>query len=185
MIVLLDCDGVLADFVEGLCSELASRGFQRRPEEILHWDLSLSLELEELRAAHDIMSTPGFCHSLSWYRGAREFVSRLPAEVHVLTAPFRNGATWMHERMSWLAGSVAADRVHFVAGKYKHLVRGNVLVEDHPQNAVEWLDAHPSGVAVLIDRPWNRPGAAEWTLHRRMYRAESFERALEIVEGLT
>lgn len=184
MIVLTDVDGVLADFCGGLCAELQSRGFGRSPEEIKHWDLSLSLTAAELRATHDIMSSPGFCHGLAWYEGAREFLGGLPGQVHAVTAPFRNGPTWMHERMTWLSSTIPADRVHFVSGKFKHLVRGDVLIEDHPENAAAWLQAHPHGVAILVDRPWNRPGSAEWTLHQRMYRAESFERALQIVEGL-
>lgn len=186
MIVLTDCDGVLADFVGGICVELAARGFRRTPQEIKHWDLSLSLLPEELRATHEIMSSPGFCHGIEWYAGAREFLRDLArlGEVHAVTAPFRNGATWMHERMGWLSSAIPVDRVHFVSGKYKHLVRGHVLIEDHPKTAHDWCEANPDGVAILIDRPWNRPGASEWHLHSRMYRAENFERALDIVEGL-
>lgn len=187
MIIMSDCDGVLADFVGGLCSELAARGFSRTAEEFKHWDLSLTLSPEELRAMHDIMSAPGFCHSLPWYEGARKFLSELAllGEAHALTAPFRNGASWMHERMSWLSSELPVDRVHFVSGKYKHLVRAHVLIEDHPKTGHDWCEANPDGVAILIDRPWNRAGASEWHAHRNMYRAESFERALQIVEGLS
>jgi 5'(3')-deoxyribonucleotidase len=186
MIVLTDVDGVLADFVGGLCSALELRGFPRSPASIQHWDLSLSLSPEELREAHDAMSTPGFCYGLSWSEGARFFLHRLEglAEVHAVTAPFRNGATWMQERMSWLSTDIHVERVHFVNGKYKHLVRGDVLIEDHPETAYAWCEAHPNGVALLLDQPWNRPGSAEWRAHRNMYRVESFARALEIVEGL-
>lgn len=186
MIILSDCDGVLSDFVGGLCTELALRGFSRTPESIQHWDLALSLGPEELRAAHDVMSSPGFCHGLAWYEGAKELLRGLGGvgDVHAVTAPFRNGATWMQERMAWLSSAIAVDRVHFVSGKYKHLMRGNVLLEDHPKTAHDWCEHNPDGVAILIDRPWNRAGAQEWHAHRNMYRAESFARALEIVEGL-
>ncbi len=186
MIVLTDVDGVLADFVGGLCTALALRGFLRTPSSIQHWDLSLSLGPEELRAAHDAMSSPGFCYGLAWHEGARRFLHELHglAEVHALTAPFRNGSTWIQERMSWLAGDIHAERVHFVSGKYKHLVRGDVLLEDHPETAYAWCEAHPNGVALLIDQPWNRPGSKEWHVHRNLYRVESFNRALEIVEGM-
>lgn len=184
MIILSDCDGVLADLVGGLCSELALRGFRRSPESVRHWDLSLSLAPEELRIAHEAMSAPGFCFGLQWYEGAKDFLRRLPGEVHAVTAPFRNGATWMHERMSWLSSTVPADRIHFVSGKYKHFVRGDVLIEDHPETAHDWCESNPGGVAILLDQPWNRPGAKEWHAHRNMYRAESFDRALEIVEAL-
>lgn len=183
MIILADVDGVFADFVSALCSELGHRGFSRTPDSVLHWDLSACLSAEELRAALEIMSTPGFCHGITWYEGAREFAAALAGmgEVHAVTAPFRSGATWISERMGWLSGVLHAERVHFVHGKYKHMVRGDVLIEDHPGNAAAWLDSHPRGLAILIDRPWNAPGAREYWPHTRMLRAHSFGEALELV----
>lgn len=183
MIILTDCDGVLADLVGALCSELAGRGFNRTPDDVKHFDFSLSFTEDEMRAVHEIMRTPGFVHALDWYEGARAFLRELAREgdVHAVTAPFRDAASWMHERLAWLASEVQGDRVHFVAGKYKHLVRGDVLIEDHPTTASDWCTSNPNGVAVLIDRPWNRPGSNEWRLHANMYRAGSFDDALRIV----
>lgn len=187
MIVLTDCDGVIADFVGGLCRELALRGFVRTPEQIRHWDLRESLPPEEARAAHEIMAAPGFCHALEWYEGAREFLRAAHelAEVHAVTAPYRASPSWMHERLTWLSAAVVPERVHFVSGKHKHLVRGDVLIEDHPQTAYAWADAHPRGLAILIDRPWNSPQAKEFWPHSRMVRVRSFEEALETVKELT
>ncbi len=178
-----DVDGVLADFIGGLCGELCARGVQKTPDNIKHWDLGLSLSESEMRHVHEIMCAPGFVHSLEWYEGAKDFVRELAREgdVHAVTAPFRSSPSWMHERLGWLTSEIAGDRVHFVSGKYKHLMRGDVLVEDHPKTAHDWCEANPSGIAVLIDRPWNRPGAHEWHMHSRMYRVRSFEEALQAI----
>lgn len=183
MIILKDVDGVLADFVGGLCLELRARGFDRKPEDVKHWDLSLSFSEAEMRAAHDIMCTPSFVHGLDWYEGAREFVRelRLEGEVHAVTAPFRSSASWMYERLCWLSSEIPGERIHFVSGKYKSLVRGDVLVEDHPKTAHDWCEANPQGIAVLIDRPWNSPSAAEWHMHSRMYRVRSYDEALQAI----
>lgn len=184
MRVLLDCDGVLADLVGRLCEELALRGFKKTPEDVKHVQLALSYSAEEMRASHEIMSAPGFCHGLAWYEGAREFVRDLTKhnfETHVVTAPFKTSPTWMNERLAWLAPEVPSERVHFVAGKYKHLFRGDVLVEDHPTTAHDWLEANPKCIALLIDRPWNRPGAEEWRPHRHMYRVKSFAEAEQVI----
>ncbi len=184
MIILTDVDGVLADFVGGICLELAARGHDKSPGDVEHWDLAESFTPEELRASLEIMGQPGFCHSLEWYEGARKFVLELTGigEVHAVTAPFRNGACWMHERMGWLSGAIANDRVHFVSGKYKHLVRGDVLIEDHPKNAHDWLESNPKGIAVLVDRPWNSPAAKEFWPHSRMFRVRSFDEALQVLK---
>lgn len=183
MIILTDVDGVLADLVADVCAGLAARGHRRTPEEVTHFDFALSFSAEEMRHVHEIMSAPFFCYGLPWYEGAREFVRDLQGqgEVHAVTAPFRSSPSWMHERVQWLAPAVPAERVHFVGGQYKHLVRGDVLIEDHPGNAAAWCDAHPSGVAILLDRPWNRPTAKEFWPHSRMFRARSYAEALQIL----
>lgn len=183
MIIHTDVDGVLADFVGGLCIELGARGFRRAPDDVRHWELAKSFSDEELRAAHEIMASPGFCHALEWYEGARDFLRALrgEGEVHAVTAPFRSSSSWMHERYGWLSSEVQGDRVHFVSGKYKHLLRGDVLVEDHPGTARAWCEVNESGVAILIDRPWNRPGADEFWPHSRMFRAQSYGEALHLL----
>ncbi len=109
MIILTDVDGVLADFVGGLCLELAGRGYDKSPEDVHHWDLSESFSPDEMRNTLEIMGAPGFCHTLEWYAGAREFLRDLAAlgQVHAVTAPFLNGPSWMHERHSWLSRTTA------------------------------------------------------------------------------
>lgn len=186
MRVLLDVDGVLADFVGGLCRDLTARGFPRTPDDIRHWELRDTLPANELRECHEIMATPGFCHGLPWYEGARDFVRtvRDEHELHILTAPFDGSETWMRERVAWLANDVPRDRVHFMSGKWKHLVAGDVLVEDHPLNAAAWLDANPRGIAALVDRPWNKPASNQWAWHSRMYRVANFEDALRVVRNV-
>lgn len=184
--ILLDCDGVVADFIGGVCAGLKARGFERTPEDVKHWALEHSFTEEETRATYELMKEPGFCHELEWYEGARDFLRDLlrEGEVHVVTAPFRDGTSWMNERLAWLSSEMpgaAGDRVHFIQGKHKHIVRGDVLIEDHPMTAHDWLVANPDGIAILIDRPWNRPGAAEWHAHARMYRVRSFDEALRVV----
>ncbi len=182
--ILCDADGVFVDFIGGLCKQLQLRGFARTPDEIKSWALEESLTPAETRECMHIMSAPGFCHSLEWYEGAFAFFQALKAEgdLFVITAPFDGSETWERERKAWLESYIARKRVLPISGEFKHLVRGDVLIEDHPGTACEWLQANPSGVAVLIDRPWNGPGAKEWSMHGRMYRARSFVEALAIVK---
>lgn len=183
MRILADCDGVFADFIGGVCAGLKAYGYNRTPDDIKHWALEASLPDEECRVTYQLMKEPGFCHRLEWYEGAREFMRQLvrEGETHVVTAPFRDGSHWMNERIAWLASEMPGDRVHFVQGKWKHLLRGNVLVEDHPKTAHDWLLANPGGIALLIDRPWNQPSANEYQAHMSMYRVRSFEEALRII----
>jgi 5'(3')-deoxyribonucleotidase len=181
--ILIDVDGVLLDFVGALCTQLKARGFDYSPSDIVHWELRESLSIEATRTAFQIMAEPGFCHAIPWYEGASEFFQALQreGEAHVVTAP-ASGPSWMHERKNALtSGGFPWDRVHFVSGKWKYLIQGDVLIEDHPANAVAWLDANPGGIAVLIDRPWNQPSAREFASHHWLYRAKDYGHALRIV----
>jgi 5'(3')-deoxyribonucleotidase len=163
--------------------QLNARGFSRAPTDVKHWDLRESLSAEESRETLRIMGEPGFCHEIPSYAGARDFLSSLAAEneVHILTAPF-DSPSWIPERKAAMAAmSFPTDRVHFIPGKWKHIVSGDVLVEDHPGTAAMWLDHNPRGVALLIDRPWNQPSAKEWAGRARMYRVKSYQDALTTI----
>lgn len=181
MIILSDVDGVFADLVEGLCVELRASGFDRTPEHFKHYDLAECLTAEEMRVVLTAMAAPGFCHAIEWYPGAREFLRELVklGEVHAVTAPFDGSSTWASERRAWLSSEMPRKRVHAISGEYKHMLRGDVLLEDHPANACAWLDAHPTGLALLVDRPWNSPAAKEFWPHARMVRVRSFDEALD------
>jgi len=183
--LLCDVDGVLLDFVGGLCRELSERGFEYKPEDFRHWDLQAALSADAQCAMAEIMAEPGFCRGLEWYEGAREFFDRLQEkrEVFVVTAPFDGSETWERER------KIALDpfprrRVLSISGESKHVVRGDILIEDHPGTCRNWLYANPGGVALLVDRPWNSREAKEWVRHTRMWRVVSYAAALKAIEDL-
>jgi 5'(3')-deoxyribonucleotidase len=126
-----------------------------------------------MSTAHEIMSEPGFVSGIGWVDGAADAVRlfrRWGHDVLCVTSPYSGSRTWMRERLEWLEPLFHHDDVLFVKGARKPLVRGDVLVEDHPAIACAWLEANPEGKAILVDRPWNSPDAAEWQPHDRMIR---------------
>jgi 5'(3')-deoxyribonucleotidase len=177
-LVAIDVDGVLADFVRHLCDAVkADHGHEVAPCDIRHWDLSKSMSERAHRAACMAMREPGFCYEMPAYVGARACVEELRkvADVVALTSPL-GSSTWIPERLAWLAdvcGFRSADVV-FCPTKHKAAFAADVLVEDHAGIVADWADRHAQGAAVLIDRAWNRPGAAEHRPHRRVVRAPTF-----------
>lgn len=180
MRILIDVDGVLADFVGGLCRELNAMGYRRRPEDFRHWCLNRTLPPGELGDADGVAKTWRFCLNLEWYEGAIAFVKALQSagEVTAVTAPYAGSTYWMHERADWLTPVISPRDVVFTYGERKRDIRGDVLIEDHPGNASAWLNANPEGFAILIDRPWNQESAQEFQHHERMVRARSYKEAL-------
>jgi len=170
--IAVDVDGVLADFVGGLLQRLAPRGHRYAVDDVKHFELSRTLTPEALHVANDIMAAPGFARELDWYPGARLFLSILKdlGDVTIATAPFRGSPTWQDERAKWLDPYVQANDIVSVPTKKKHLVTqfADVLVEDRAETLESWKGVQPDGLAVLIDRPWNRQ-AAPYAVRVRSY----------------
>ena len=157
--ILLDCDGVLADFVGAIRRELRRERLPIEEDQIKHLDLSQSLSKEQMRVVRLIEKDPSFCYSIKPYPYARELIAALAGvDYAILTAPW-TPPNWCDERLSWLEDKlgVPRDRVIFAAGPIKKLVRGNLLVEDSPANIESWQRNNTTGRTVLVRRPWNQP----------------------------
>jgi 5'(3')-deoxyribonucleotidase len=158
--VLLDIDGVCADFVTPV---LAAAGRMMGREFVLddvhQWDIlqAIGADAEVIAAVDRVIEQPGFCASLQVYPGVHEGLKQLRQyyEVVVVTSPF-TGPHWVAERDAWLRrelGFAKSDIVH-TAGK--RVCAGDVLIDDKDSTLVEWATYHPEGLPILFDQPWNR-----------------------------
>jgi 5'(3')-deoxyribonucleotidase len=179
MIILCDVDGVICDFVGGLCARLEEYGYKRTPEDFFTYNIAeCDLSDPEMAIINGASREPGFCAKLPWYEDGREFLHSLGVygDVYAITAPWRSN-TWDSERRQWLGTYLSPERVLSVAGDSKRLIAGDVLIEDRAPTVQQWLEAHPNGRAILIDRPWNRYTGD----HPRMKRANDYDEAIELV----
>jgi len=159
--VLLDVDGVLADFSAGSRPEIERiLGRKAVDEDFLRWDVTWclkdDLQREEFGRAVD---SPGFCAGLPVIPGSRDGVDSLRLDGHevvFVTSHRMTSKTWVHERDRWLMEHFAADQRDIVHCHRKEFVRGNVLVDDRPKNVEVWGLHHPDGAAILWDQPYNR-----------------------------
>ena len=165
-VVLLDCDGVLADFVGAFLGVVGAQlGRWHKPHEVTSFGIANSLDLskEEFDLCAVEVEQPGFCAHLNAYPGARCGVSRLReiAEVYIVTSPWNSNPTWTHDREAWLDRHFAIPHSHVVHTGAKHIVSGDFLVDDKTETCAKWQAAHPNGIAVQWQTPHNRRDA--WT----------------------
>jgi 5'-nucleotidase len=167
--VLLDCDGVLADFI-GPVLDLVYLVTDRRHthEQVDRFDFAACLDLspDEKRAVRDVISgTEGWWRSLPVLPRAQDGVRRLRevADVYVVTSPWNSCKTWLYEREAWLKEHFGIPHSHVLAGSAKHLVDGNMLVDDRTETLTRWRDCHQYNVdgsivalPVLWETPHNR-----------------------------
>lgn len=161
MRILLDCDGVMSDFIAHVLHEVnAELRTDHTHDDIDKWEMyeALAVPTETRAKVDQIVMSPGFCAGLPEIEGAREGVPALRAAGHKLycvTAPFI-GHNWMPERVQWLRRHMGFDRKHVVFCYDKELIFGDVLVDDKIDNLLAWQAAWPNGRATLFEQPWNR-----------------------------
>lgn len=158
MIILVDMDGVVADFEAGTVSLFKKLGLDpRRTTARTDWGILACLESEELRErVLEGWHRPGFFRSLPAISGAKDAYERLTLfghQVYFCTAPLRNHATCASEKISWLAehfGEAAAS--HAIITGDKTLVMGDYLIDDRPN--VHGVKS-PTWTQLLYAQPYN------------------------------
>jgi len=138
MIILVDMDGVVADFEEGhrrMCRNLGFGAILEGAERTT-WDILDTVDPAHKAAILDIWHSPGFFRGLKPIAGANEVMHswlRGGHEVFLCTAPMLNHATCAQEKIAWVAdhlGPEFAGRV--IITRDKTLVHGDVLIDDRP-----------------------------------------------------
>lgn len=179
-VVLLGCDGVLADFITPCLRVIADlTGVQHAHDDVDVWDFDRKfLPLAHERAVYwERITAKGFCASLQPYEGAQRGVERLSgvADVYVVTSPML-APHWAHERQQWLREHFGIEHKRIVSTHAKRLVHGDVFVDDKPEHIDGWRDAN-GGATVLWARAYNQGKclgqfrANDWSLVERLARA--------------
>lgn len=171
-IVLLDVDGPLADFVSAYLEAFRSlTGLPATHEHVTRWDIAECLAAHCVREGElgwevgrisrevgKVVSAPGFASEMIRpHESAKEPVAKLEvADVYAVTSPWHSSPTWMHERTAWLKRHFKIPRERVIHASTKHLVRGDVFVDDKASHVTAWAGANREGMGVLFDMHHNR-----------------------------
>lgn len=181
MRVLLDVDGVVADFLQHTISHVGEFAPEGGIESVTSWEILNHFPLPGRALAQKSWVEKGFCAGIPLYPGSLEGVSTVAkkAEIVWVTAPMQDSPYWGHERTLWLKRHFGAPHESVVLAHNKAHVWGDFLVDDRIENILSWCEAHPRGVGLLWDRPYNRhwnPGGV------RFQRVSSWEQVLKSLE---
>lgn len=155
--ILLDVDGVAADFVEGLEKALDYRlGNHERKE----WDFLKVLPSEHRSRALVHLSNPDFWRNLPVIEGAKrgvDYLEDLGYEISWVTSPWTSCDSWEAARRDWLNKHFDWERQghHYIPTSSKHKIKGDVFIDDKPKNVIDYKAAHPYAVAFIYDQPYN------------------------------
>lgn len=164
-IVLLDVDGVIANFTKFYveCAEYVGAipyGHVEDGWHPTHWNTgeALGLTRDSRAAVWNRIGHPNVGLSIQPYQGAIEGVIRLMqvADVYFPTSPIYQSPTWEYDRWHWFKryfNEYTADRLIFT--KDKTVIFGHVFVDDKPEHIRDWKKRWGSGYAVLWPQPYN------------------------------
>jgi 5'(3')-deoxyribonucleotidase len=189
--VLLDCDGVIADFTGAALTLIRQfTGRTYAPERITTWDIFDSLP-EEPQFVKDevyrLLKSPGGCAGIPAYPEAVEGVRRLCeiADVIAVTSPFKGSPTWAHEREEWLHVRCPGIE-HVIHARHKERVHGDVFVDDKAAHVEDWArfwgreGRNPHAVPVL----WQTPRASGQMTSAGIVSASTWDEVIALVREI-
>ena len=158
MLILIDQDGVLADFERGFHAVWKATGHEPLP---LHerqtfyvrddYPVHLRQEVEA------VYLSPGFFRELPPIEGAIDALSELLESGHnvrICTSPLNKYRHCLPEKYEWIEQHLGSDFVsRIIVTKDKTLIHGDVLIDDNPK--VSGLRMAP-WKHIIFDQPYNR-----------------------------
>ena len=180
--ILVDCDGVLSNFVRAFqkgANEIT--GLNRTEEENIDWDFLTLYPKDRHQEILEPIGKIGWCAGLEPYPGARRGVDELRkiGKVYCVTAPWHS-STWCWERTEWLISHMGFDKNDVLHIHDKWLVQGLTLIDDKPETLVKWCEA-TGNIGILWDQPYNRL----FKTGTNIWRAASWENVIYHVKAIT
>ena len=158
--ILLDMDGVIVDFIEGICKYHKLENPYDKGEHLGNWDVSDYWKMDKETFWTGVSSI--FWRDLNPYRDYADLINLCIAKVGqknicLLTAPPMHNAHRCSEtvkgKLQWLKDRGINLPVLF--GEAKHFCAGadTILIDDADHNVDAFREA--GGKAILVPRPWN------------------------------
>lgn len=180
-ILLIDCDGVLSDFVTHVVATLRDLGLgEYSPEQVDRFDFAAALGLTPIVIERLHREIEGFswCARMPALRAARDLDAlRDQVDVVCVSCPWATSRYWAGERIAWLEEHAGFEARDIVQCRRKRIVHGDVLVDDHVETVEHWQADHPRGIGLLWENPHN-------VVERRFYRGRVARNMHDVLEAL-
>lgn len=159
MRVILDVDGVLANFV-GRSLDTIDKLIGKRyaHDDVTRWEIEQLLPEYARPDFFKAVESERWCASIPPYPGACDTVRVLRScgvDVVIATSPWKTSRHWQRERTEWcrsfLWSGIEIHHTHDKSG-----IRGDIFVDDKPSHVLAWQAANPEGIARLWDQPYNQ-----------------------------
>lgn len=153
--VIVDMDGILVDFMGGIWKAYEKlTGERGDTSKVTGWD---AWGVSDPSALESCFHEPGFFLGLEPLPGALEALQSFIADGHevvICTAPCTPHSA--SEKLQWLAVNAPfIDPKDVFVAHRKHLLAGDVLIDDGAHNAVAFRAHHPGSLICTVGYPYN------------------------------
>lgn len=165
--LLLDVDGVILDFNRWVADWAIAPLFGEsaaitRSHEAYGIEERYGLSRPYAEAVWEVVSQLDAGTIPPYDDGSLEAVQQLlrdpRLDVYFVTAPMLGNQRWESSRRRWFTyqfGEEAARRLVFTPSK--HVIAGDVFVDDKPGAASHWRRYNPDGIGIIWAQSWNEP----------------------------
>lgn len=187
--VLLDVDGVVADFTQAaitLVNQITGKSY--RPEDVKTWEVFNSIpEPEAHKEVYRIMKGEGGCLSIPVYPEALDGVRTLRELAYIIcvTSPFAGSPTWVHERELWLDRHFGGEVSYTIHTKHKERIHGDIFLDDKAEHVIGWSRYWRDANEDMRQRAllWGSPRTNEVNLPSAVTRVTSWEEVHEVARN--
>jgi len=158
--ILVDLDGVIADFEHGFLTEWRKKYPEEKLIPIEERKTFYILEdypLHLRKKVRKIYTSPGFFSKLKPVRGsikALKSMQKLGYNIFICSSPIKENSLNVKEKYDWIKvhlGQGWVDKTIII--RDKTLIQGDLLIDDRPK--IEGL-LTPSWEHIIFDQPYNR-----------------------------
>lgn len=153
MRILIDVDGVCADFTNYALKSIGFEGFT-----VTEWNFVDHLPPAKKKELYALLESP------LWWRvqpvnglaqGAIKLLRAHGCEIRFVTSPWVSCVGWESARRDWLKEHFESKADELITTNAKHCVVGDVFVDDKPSHVQSWQEDHHSGYAILYSQEYN------------------------------
>lgn len=153
--ILVDMDSMIAEFYWRILSDYWNHTGVRLPDDFINgWDS----KFPNGQSMHDYFSRPGFFRELEPVPGGLEVLKKYHDQGHEIvvasSATLTNAPGEKFEWLSEYAPWIHRDRVAFFKEKWR--LQGDILLDDHHENARKFKIFNPKGKTAGILYPYNQ-----------------------------
>lgn len=184
--ILLDMDGITADFFGPLLHEYQRRTGESVPiERITEWDMGKNVSHPETIFA--IFHEHGFFENLPPVPGAIEAIKRfleLGHEVVIVSAPCTPHSA--AEKIKWCAKHLPfMDQKNLILchHKYKYTISGDVIVDDNAETASRYTQENKNSIALTIAYNYNKITPNPYTLRAEGTPESCWKQIVDVIEN--